>query len=96
MLRCASSFVTAAYAKYAAFLLIRTPCLQPRVPFRVFYEAVRKSPLLPFFASPSKMNGVTAGDYDKKAGQSSLNFIFIIIIYKKTCGGSVRQDLHGA
>jgi hypothetical protein len=29
MLRCASSFVTAAYAKYAAFQMIRAPCLQP-------------------------------------------------------------------
>ena len=39
MLRCASSFFTAAYAKYASFLMIRTPCLRP------FYDAVCKWPL---------------------------------------------------
>jgi len=43
MLRCASSFVTAAYAKHAAFLMILAPCLQP------FYEAVRKSTLFTIF-----------------------------------------------
>ncbi len=37
MLRCAASFVIAAYEKYASFLRICTPCL------RTFYEAVRNS-----------------------------------------------------
>ena len=35
MLRCAASFVIAAYDKYASFLRICAPCL------RTFYEAVR-------------------------------------------------------
>ena len=49
MLCCASSFVTAAYAKYASFLMIRTPCL------RLFYDAVCKWSLLRLFTSPSIM-----------------------------------------
>jgi ribosomal protein L28 len=36
MLRCAASFVIAAYDKYASFLRICTPCL------RTFYKTVRK------------------------------------------------------
>ncbi len=35
MLRCAASFVIAAYHKYASFLRICTPCL------RTFYEVVK-------------------------------------------------------
>jgi len=34
MLRCAASFVIAAYTKYASFLMICAPCLRP------FYAAV--------------------------------------------------------
>ncbi len=37
MLRCAASFVIAAYDKYASFLRICTPCP------RTFYEAVQNS-----------------------------------------------------
>jgi hypothetical protein len=37
MLRCAASFVIAAYHKYASFLRICAPCL------RTFYKAVSKS-----------------------------------------------------
>jgi len=52
MLRCASSFVTAAYAKYASFLSIRTPCLRP------FYDAVCKWRLLRLFMIPSELDKI--------------------------------------
>jgi hypothetical protein len=52
-LRYASSFVIAAYSKYASFLKIRKPCIWSFLPCRPIYEFLRVYQLVVMARMPS-------------------------------------------